>query len=157
MSADSYQRFLQPPNDSFFLFGPRGVGKSTRPKAKVREKSHAKFYWFDSGVARAAAGLTDEHVEREWLGRSLETLIFHELRCYHDKLNVAREFFIIAPLVVSKLISSFSSARRLSPERLPSFYLKPNFRRLGTLDGKRQCAIFATFDGLSDRAQGIPA
>ncbi len=64
-----------------------------RPKAKVREKSHAKFYWFDSGVARAAAGLIDEHAEREWLGRSLETMIFHELRCYNDMLNVDREIF----------------------------------------------------------------
>jgi predicted AAA+ superfamily ATPase len=64
-----------------------------RPRMKVREKSHAKFYWFDSGVARAAAGLIDEHAEREWLGRSLETMLFHELRGYNDMTNVERSLF----------------------------------------------------------------
>jgi len=52
-------------------------------KAKVREQSHPKFYWFDAGVARASAGLLREHPESIWLGKSLETLIFHELRVYN--------------------------------------------------------------------------
>lgn len=54
-----------------------------KPKAKVREKTHPKFYWFDPGVARAAAGLLDDPLDSLWLGRALETLIFHELRVYN--------------------------------------------------------------------------
>lgn len=54
-----------------------------RPQAKVRERGHPKFYWFDPGVARAAAGLLFDPVDRLWMGAALETLIFHELRVYN--------------------------------------------------------------------------
>ncbi|MBU1366354.1 MAG: DUF4143 domain-containing protein, partial [Candidatus Omnitrophica bacterium] len=54
-----------------------------RPGAKVRERTHPKFYWFDPGVARAASGLLHDPVDSVWLGRALETLIFHELRVYN--------------------------------------------------------------------------
>jgi len=55
-----------------------------RPRLKMRETSHPKFYWFDSGVARAAAGWLRDPVDRLWKGLSLETLIFHELRVYNE-------------------------------------------------------------------------
>jgi len=55
-----------------------------RPKAKVREQSHPKFYWFDTGVARVAAGLLHDPIDRHLLGSALETLIFHELRVYNQ-------------------------------------------------------------------------
>lgn len=55
---------------------------SYRPKAKVRERSHPKFYWFDPGVARGAAALLNDPVDALWYGTALETLIFHELRVY---------------------------------------------------------------------------
>ena len=64
-----------------------------RPGAKVREVAHPKFYWFDPGVARGAAGLLRDPVERSWLGCALETLIFHELRVYNE---VSRKFRPIA-------------------------------------------------------------
>ena len=51
-----------------------------QPRLKVREQTHPKFYWFDPGVARAAAGLQHDPVDRTWLGFALETLVFHELR-----------------------------------------------------------------------------
>ena len=54
-----------------------------RPNIKVREQTRPKFYWFDPGVARAAAGLLDEPLDRIWLGTALETLIYHELRVYN--------------------------------------------------------------------------
>jgi uncharacterized protein len=54
-----------------------------RPRIKVREQAHSKFYWFDAGVARAAAGLVFDPSDRIWRGMSLETLIFHELRVYN--------------------------------------------------------------------------
>lgn len=59
-----------------------------RPQVKVREQAHPKFYWFDPGVARAAAGLLFDPADRLWLGTALETLIYHELRVYnhtHDR------------------------------------------------------------------------
>ncbi len=55
-----------------------------RPGLKVRERAHPKFYWFDAGVARAAAGLQHDPVDRLWKGTSLETLVLHELRTYNE-------------------------------------------------------------------------
>lgn len=55
-----------------------------RPGLKIREVAHPKFYWFDPGVARAAAGLIREPADRLWQGAALETLIFHELRVYNE-------------------------------------------------------------------------
>lgn len=51
-----------------------------RPRAKVKETSHPKFYLFDCGVARALAGRLREPLDGEERGRLLETLVFHELR-----------------------------------------------------------------------------
>jgi predicted AAA+ superfamily ATPase len=55
-----------------------------RPGLKVRERAHPKFYWFDAGVARAAAGLQHDPADRTWKGTALETLILHELRVYNE-------------------------------------------------------------------------
>jgi predicted AAA+ superfamily ATPase len=64
-----------------------------RPGAKVRERSHPKFYWFDTGVARAAAGLLFDPVDRIWKGSSLETLILHELKVYNQSQEKHRGLF----------------------------------------------------------------
>ena len=61
-----------------------------RPNAKVREQTHPKFYWFDPGVARAAAGLIFEPVDRLWKGTALENMIYHELRVYNLTQNKNR-------------------------------------------------------------------
>jgi predicted AAA+ superfamily ATPase len=55
-----------------------------RPRVKVREGAHPKFYWFDPGVARAAAGLLSDPTDQTWLGVALETLVYHELRVYNE-------------------------------------------------------------------------
>ncbi|MDY6954087.1 MAG: AAA family ATPase, partial [Thermodesulfobacteriota bacterium] len=54
-----------------------------RPRVKVREQTHPKFFWFDCGVARAAAGLLFDPVDRIWKGSSLETIILHELKVHN--------------------------------------------------------------------------
>lgn len=54
-----------------------------RPAAKVREKATSKFYWFDPGVARGAAGRLFDPASEEWLGFALETAVFHEIRVYN--------------------------------------------------------------------------
>jgi predicted AAA+ superfamily ATPase len=55
-----------------------------RPGLKIREIAQSKFFWFDPGVARAAAGLLADQVDRFWKGTALETLIYHELRVYNE-------------------------------------------------------------------------
>ncbi len=61
-----------------------------RAQAKVREQTHPKFYWFDPGVARAAAGLLFDPLERVWKGTALETLVYHELEVYNQTQNKNR-------------------------------------------------------------------
>ncbi len=51
-----------------------------RPRAKVKEVSHPKFYLFDTGVVRALSRRLREPLEGAERGVLLETLVFHELR-----------------------------------------------------------------------------
>ncbi len=67
-----------------------------RPGFKVREQAHPKFYWFDSGVARAAAGMLYQDVDRAWLGWSLETWILHELRTWSECYRRGLKFYYYA-------------------------------------------------------------
>ena len=55
-----------------------------RAGLKVREAAHPKFYWFDPGIARAAAGRVRDPLERSVEGFSLETLVYHELRVFNQ-------------------------------------------------------------------------
>ena len=64
-----------------------------RPSVKIREQTHPKFYWFDPGVARAAAGLLFEPVDRLWKGIALENMIYHELTVYNLTQNRNRPIF----------------------------------------------------------------
>lgn len=64
-----------------------------RPNLKVREQAHPKFYWFDPGVARAAAGLVFDPVDRLWQGRAFETMLYHELRVYNHTRNKNRSIY----------------------------------------------------------------
>jgi predicted AAA+ superfamily ATPase len=64
-----------------------------RPNVKVREQTHPKFYWFDPGAARSAAGLLFDPVDRLWQGTALETMIYHELRVFNHTRNRNREIF----------------------------------------------------------------
>lgn len=51
-----------------------------RPRVKVKEVAHPKFYLFDCGVARALARRLREPLDNAERGTLLETLVFHELR-----------------------------------------------------------------------------
>jgi predicted AAA+ superfamily ATPase len=53
-----------------------------RPRAKVKETAHPKFYLFDCGVVRALSGRLREPLDSAERGPLLETLVFHELRAY---------------------------------------------------------------------------
>jgi len=76
-SVDTYFSILTDTLVGYFL-------PAWQPRLKVREASHPKFYWFDTGAARAAAGLLGEPPDRLWKGAALETLIFHEMRVYNE-------------------------------------------------------------------------
>lgn len=52
-------------------------------KAKVKEVSTPKFYFFDTGVARCLAKQIDEDL-LDTKGLLLETLVLHELKCFSD-------------------------------------------------------------------------
>jgi predicted AAA+ superfamily ATPase len=64
-----------------------------RPGLKVREATQPKFYWFDPGVARAAAGLLRDPADRLWQGTALETMIYHELRVYNEASRKQRPLY----------------------------------------------------------------
>jgi len=51
-----------------------------RPRAKIKEAKHPKFYLFDTGVVRALSRRLREPLEAAERGALLETLVFHELR-----------------------------------------------------------------------------
>lgn len=63
------------------------------PNVKVRERKASKFFWFDPGVARGAAGLLYEASDPLWRGTALETLIFQNLRIYNSARGLNRGLF----------------------------------------------------------------
>ena len=57
---------------------------SYQPAMKVKEISKPKFYFFDSGVARACADLLSYDVDPSYKGYLFETLIINQIRAYND-------------------------------------------------------------------------
>ena len=90
-----------------------------QPKAKVRESSHPKFYWFDSGVARACAGLLTNELDSGWMGGALETYLYHELRVYNHvfkKMRPIAYYRIPSGLEVDFVIELEPGLRTQKPE-----------------------------------------
>src|SRR5207247_7751830 len=50
-----------------------------RPRAKVKEVAHPKFYFFDTGAVRALAGRLREPLTDQERGHLLEPYVLHEL------------------------------------------------------------------------------
>jgi predicted AAA+ superfamily ATPase len=72
-------------NGYFEILADTLVGRflpAWRGKAKVKEQAHPKFYWFDSGVARAMADRLQGTLENESRGALLETFVLQELRAH---------------------------------------------------------------------------
>ncbi len=57
-------------------------------KAKIKEVSNPKFYFFDQGVARALSGQLRDPLEKTERGFLLENWILNELRAYISYLGV---------------------------------------------------------------------
>jgi predicted AAA+ superfamily ATPase len=62
-----------------------------RPRTKVKETAHPKFYFFDTGVARALARRLREPVSDEERGHLLETYVLHELRAFIERSGCGGE------------------------------------------------------------------
>jgi predicted AAA+ superfamily ATPase len=60
---------------------------------RTKEMAHPKFFLFDTGVARAAAGLAHEPVDSVWKGFAFESLLHHELRAYAALSGKPRPIF----------------------------------------------------------------
>jgi predicted AAA+ superfamily ATPase len=58
-----------------------------RPRAKVKEVQHPKFYLFDCGVIRALSRRLREPLEGAERGHLLETLLYNELRAHMAYAN----------------------------------------------------------------------
>ena len=63
-----------------------------RPKLKVKEVEHPKFYFFDTGVVRALLGKSDEKPEAAEEGYLLETWLLHELRSFDSYSGLNGKF-----------------------------------------------------------------
>lgn len=62
-----------------------------RPRAKVKEVSHPKFYFFDPGVVRALTGRLHEPLSDLECGPLLETYVLHELRAWINRSGCGGE------------------------------------------------------------------
>jgi len=56
-----------------------------RPRAKVKELGHPKFYFFDPGAVRALGGRLREPLADPERGHLLETYVLHELRAWMNR------------------------------------------------------------------------
>ncbi len=63
-----------------------------RPRARIKEVQHPRFYLFDAGVARGLAGRLREPLEATERGALLETLVLHELRAAVNCQNLGGSF-----------------------------------------------------------------
>lgn len=64
-----------------------------KKKAKIKEVSHPKFYFFDTGVVRALSGLLHDPVEKSEKGPLMETLVLHELRAWQNASQCGGQLF----------------------------------------------------------------
>jgi predicted AAA+ superfamily ATPase len=60
---------------------------------RTKETTHPKFYFFDAGVARAAAGWIRESLPDTWRGYSFETLVLNEIRAFNSYKKKDRSIF----------------------------------------------------------------
>ncbi|MBM4329832.1 MAG: ATP-binding protein [Deltaproteobacteria bacterium] len=97
-----------------------------RPGFKVREAAQPKFYWFDPGVARGAAGLVRDPADRLWQGTALETLVYHELRVYNEIRRKQRPLFYYRTPAGVEVDFIIETARRRpgSPSRVVAIEVK---------------------------------
>lgn len=60
---------------------------------RTKETTHPKFFLFDTGIARAAAGLLRDAVDSVWKGFAFEATVLHEIRAYNERSLQRRPVF----------------------------------------------------------------
>lgn len=105
-----YDRSLLPESkQSFFLFGPRGTGKSSwvrrqfpdasyidlleSERARRRVVAHPKLFFFDAGVYRTVRPRGPLDRPEEIDGAALETLLFQHARALNDYLRLGHTLY----------------------------------------------------------------
>lgn len=90
------------------------LGYSLRPvrlKAKVKEVSTPKFYFFDSGVVRTLSHSLDESLGCDEKGSLLETYVLHELMSFSDYQTKRWQFYYWGTPTESEVDFVVSSGR----------------------------------------------
>lgn len=64
-----------------------------KPKKRIKEVGHPKFYFFDIGVVRSLQGKLRDALSEVEMGLFLETYLWHELRAYSSYQNKGGDLF----------------------------------------------------------------
>ena len=101
-------RFSQTPNQSFFLFGPRGVGKSTLLRQRMPD---ALFVDLLDPATHRSLGATPEHLREMVAGSQAQTVVVDEVQRVPELLSVVHAL-LEAPNP-PRFVLTASSARKL--------------------------------------------
>jgi predicted AAA+ superfamily ATPase len=121
-----------------------------RPRVKVKEIRHPKFYFFDPGAVRGIAGRTRSPLVAEERGGLLETLVLHELLARINVTNLGGELSYWRTPSGSEVDFIWSrGARAVAIEVKASAVWRPEFSRaLVTLaEMKSVRKLFAVYGG----------
>ena len=118
-TVDSYFEILQ---DTLIGFRLEAIQLGLHTK----EVRHPKFYFFDSGVARASAGLIFDELDSVWRGFALETQIFHELRAYNSyaKKNKTLYYYKVTSGIEVDFIVELEKKTISRPQKLLAIEVK---------------------------------
>lgn len=89
VSRSTVEKYLEILEDTQLSFSLRPLQK----KWNKKEVSYPKFYLFDSGVARACAGLLRDPLDSVWLGYSFESVVVNEIKAYNYYLKFYRPLY----------------------------------------------------------------
>lgn len=87
VSRATVDRYLDVLEDTLIAFRLSGW----QPRARVKEQTAPRYYFFDCGVARALTGRIYTPVSDLELGKLLETYVLHELRAAMSYKNIGGE------------------------------------------------------------------
>lgn len=89
VKRSTVERYFQILEDTLLATRVPAVSLAIRTK----ETTHPKFFLFDTGVARAAAGLAHDQIDSVWKGFAFEALLHHEMRGYAALAGKERPMF----------------------------------------------------------------
>jgi predicted AAA+ superfamily ATPase len=97
-----------------------------QPNIRMNESAHSKFYFFDAGVARAAAGYVYETLDQAYRGFLFETYLLNEIRAYNDYAGKNRDLFYYAVRGSGDidLVIQLSKQTKTRPDKVIAIELK---------------------------------